>query len=438
MRFRQFLFFERAGVEYMVAPGWHRVLLFSFLFLLGVMAGVWLDSHVLQPRATVQISPQVSAQDKRSDEYHLLVEAWDGIRKNYVDQPSIRDRKFTYKTIEGMLDALGDPEHSQFLTPEMRQEEQEELSGQFAGIGIQLEEKGQGVVISSLFRNAPAQRNGLRVGDVVVAVDTQKVAGMSAAQTLEAVRGPAGSAVTIEVRDSRTAKSRHLKLVREPIGQSSVSWVMLPGSKVALVRLDVFSSGTTEALAKALAAMGREGARGIVLDLRDNPGGYLTEAVGVASQFLLDGRVVLEKDRKGNLTYLAVRKDLDKTDLPLVVLINNETASSAEIVAGALQDAQRGKLLGVQTFGAGTVLSEVPLSDGSSMMIAVEEWLTPKGRTIWRKGIPPDVEVSQGPNAGVMTPQAIRERADYALDLGRDAQLMRGVELLTRSGKTGS
>lgn len=426
MFLKRLFFFERAGVEYMVSPGWHRFMFFSALFLVGVMSGVWLDSHFLQR----ETAPTPPTKDQRSEEYHLLVEAWDAIRKHYVDQPAIHDRKFTYKTIEGMIDALDDPEHSQFLTPEMRQEEQEELSGTFAGIGVQLEEQGQRIVIASLFQNAPAQRQGLNVGDMVVAVDTQRVAGMSAAQIQEAVRGAAGTPVTIEVKNPHTAKTRRLKLVREVIGQSSVSWAMLPGSRVALIRLTVFSSGTTEGLAKALAAITLEKPRGILLDLRDNPGGYLTEAVGVASQFLQDGNVVVEKDHKGHLTSLAVREDLAKTDLPLVVLVNHETASSAEIVAGALQDAQRATLLGDPTFGAGTVLSEVPLSDGSSMMLAIEEWLTPKGRTIWRRGIPPDVAVPQDKNAETLTPQAIRELTDDTGALNRDTQLTRGMELL--------
>ena len=400
-----------------------RALLLSGLFLLGVLAGILVERRLLAPAA-------VPAGPPHGPEFRLIAEAWNAIRKNYVDQPSVRERKFTYETIKGMVEALGDTEHSMFLTPAMRREEQEEMDGEFAGIGVRLETRGRGIVIASLFDNAPAQRAGLAPGDRLVSVDGQRTAGMSADQVQEAVRGPAGSEVTLDVGAKPGGKARRLVLTRETIGQSSVGWALVPEGDVALIRIKVFSAGTAKGLARAIAAVSAGRARGIVLDLRDNPGGYFDEAVDVASQFLRSGNVVLEKDRKGRVNAVAVKPEAVKTDLPLVVLVNHESASSAEIVAGALQDAKRALLVGEQTFGSGTVLNEVPLSDGSSLMLAVEEILTPSGRRFWRQGIAPDVVVPQAADIEMLAPASMACLSAAGVGQSADRQLLGALKLL--------
>ena len=169
---------------------------------------------------------------------------------------------------------------------------------------------------------------------------------------------------------------------------------MIPGTQIADVRLSGFSDGVTKQLTSDLQALQTQGAKGIILDMRNNPGGLLNESVGVASQFLSSGSVLEEKDAQGNISQTPVKPGGVATSIPLVVLINNNTASAAEIVAGALQDAGRAKLVGEITFGTGTVLNEFPLPDGSAMFLATQEWLTPKGRVIWHVGITPDDSVS--------------------------------------------
>ncbi len=403
-----------------------RALRVAGVFLLGLLAGIGVDRRWLGPEPAVKPSGH-------GQEFRLVTEAWNAIRGNYVDQSSVRARQFTYEAIKGMVDALGDTEHSMFLTPAMRREEQDEMDGEFAGIGVRLEARGKRIVIASLFDNAPAQRNGLKPGDALLAVEGQKTAGMSAAQVLEAVRGPAGSLVSLDVRSVPEGRPRRLTLTRERIGESSVGWAMLPSGDLALVRISVFSSGTGEGLAKALAGLGQAGARGLVLDLRDNPGGYFDEAVAVASQFLRQGNVVLEKDAKGKVTPVPVKPGGAKTDLPMVVLVNHESASSSEIVAGALQDAQRARLVGEKTFGSGTVLTEVPLSDGSSLMLAIEEMLTPNGRSYWRKGLVPDVEAPQAPDIDLLAPKTLSCLSEAGFRNGRDRQLLAAVDLLRDS-----
>ncbi|MDD5367085.1 MAG: S41 family peptidase [Gallionellaceae bacterium] len=399
--------------------------LMLLVFLLGTGFGALLDRHIIPP-----VLEPSRTEDRHGPEMRLFTEAWNAIRKNYVNQPAIQSRAFAYATIKGMVEALGDTEHSQFLTPEMRKEEQEELDGEFAGIGVHLEERNRQIVITSLFDHAPAQRHGIRPGDVVEAVSGQPVAGMSPDQVQEAVRGPAGSAVQLAIKDRKTGKAQRLTLVRERIGQVSVNWAMVPGSSVALVQIRVFSAGTADVLARALASAVQAGASGLILDLRNNPGGYEDEAIEVASQFLRKGNVALKKDGHGVVTPVPVQAGAQKCDLAMAVLINHESASAAEIVAGALQDHKRAVLVGEQSFGAGTILDEIALSDGSSLRLAIEEWLTPNGQVIWHRGLSPDVALPLPKKTILLTPQTVRDLSENELLQSQDEQLLEALDSL--------
>jgi carboxyl-terminal processing protease len=395
------------------------------LFVLGVAGGVVLERH-----RTPQPVAHAAKPLAQGPEFRLVAEAWNTIRKGYVDQRSVRGRQYTYATIQGMVDALGDTDHSVFLTPEMRREEDEELGGEFAGIGVRLKEQGRRILIDSLFPDTPAQRAGLRPGDIVLSVNGQRVAGMSAEQVQEAVRGPAGSSVALRVRVPDGAGVWRLALERERIGKSSVSWHLLPGTRVAELRISVFSEGTTAALDRALAELAEAGATGLILDLRDDPGGLLDEAVGVASRFLHKGNVALQKDASGRITPLPVLDSADKCDLPMVVLVNDESASGAEVVAGALQDAGRATLVGETTSGMGTILTDFPLSDGSVLELAIQQWLTPNGKSIWHSGITPDETVELPDDAEPLSPQALKDLSHEHLLKSGDIQLLRGLKLL--------
>jgi carboxyl-terminal processing protease len=199
---------------------------------------------------------------------------------------------------------------------------------------------------------------------------------------------------------------------------------------VALVRVSRFSNGVTADLADGLRAATDAGSTGVVLDLRNNPGGLLEEAVGTASLFLSGGNVLLQRDADGISTPVPVEQNAFTTDIPLVVLINQGSASASEIVAGALQDAERAPLVGVTTFGTGTVLQEFPLSDGSAVLLAVREWLTPAGRVIWRHGLEPDEVVQLSDSGQQLLPESIREMSAAEFRQSQDAQLLRAIELL--------
>jgi carboxyl-terminal processing protease len=209
---------------------------------------------------------------------------------------------------------------------------------------------------------------------------------------------------------------------------------MLPDLRIAHVRIAMFSKGASKDLERALVEISRRSAKGLVLDLRNDPGGLLEMAVDVASQFLASGAVLQEKNAKGEIRTVAVEAGVKKYTLPMVVLINAGTASASEIVAGALQDAKRATIVGETTFGTGTVLESIPLSDRSALLLAVMEWLTPNGRTIWHRGITPDVMVSLPPDGSPLVPEAEQGMTLAGLQAGKDLQLIRAIDILQGKG----
>jgi carboxyl-terminal processing protease len=252
------------------------------------------------------------------------------------------------------------------------------------------------------------------------------------------ILGPAGTQVTLTVLTPDTGLTRDVTLTRAHITLHNVVWQRLPGTNVAHLRIVAFSKGVTDDLKQALTEIQQQGLTGIVLDLRNDPGGLLDEAVGVASQFLGSGNVLLEKDAQGKVTEVPVQKGGLALDTPLIVLVNEGTASAAEIVSGALQDAGRATLVGETTFGTGTVLNQFGLSDGSALLLATEEWLTPNGRLIWHQGIAPDEAVALPTGTAPVLPEAEAGMTPEQLQASGDAQLLRALELLAGAAPGGS
>jgi carboxyl-terminal processing protease len=220
--------------------------------------------------------------------------------------------------------------------------------------------------------------------------------------------------------------------VRASIKLHEVTWQRLPETDVAHLRLATFDAGVTRDLRKALNEIQSARLTNIVLDLRNNPGGLLDEAIGVASQFLSSGNVLISRDSRGKMEAVPVEKGGFATNLNLVVLVNEGSASAAEIVAGALQDAHRARLVGETTFGTGTVLEEFRLSDGSALLLAVNEWLTPAGRSFWHKGIEPEIELPLSPDTDPLFPIAERGMTPQELQQTSDRQLLKALEMVTQ------
>ena len=358
----------------------------------------------------------------------LYAEALDTVRNNYVDQRDIDPKKETYGAIEGMLETLGDDGHTRFLTPEERVKNDQSLSGTYVGIGVQLEENNGEVVVAAPIEGSPAEKAGISSDDVIVAVDGKSVRGADVSEVVEKVKGPEGTRVELTLRHEGERRSYDLQ--RAEIKSPVASWAMIPDTDVALVLLSSFSDDSAQQLQKAFQEAKAAGARRFILDLRNNPGGRLDQAVEMAGYFLEPESVVyIRKDASGEREEIMVEGDPESTNAPLTVLVNENSASSAEILAGALRDNARAPVIGETTFGTGTVLSEFVLRDGSSILLGVAEWLTPDGDFIRETGITPDIRVPLEEGTEPLTPEAVRGLS-LEETLEKDAQLRKAYEKL--------
>jgi len=390
-----------------------------------IIGGVMLDRLVL-----ADFVPLRNMQKTAEPDFKLISEAWSIISKKYVDHQAVQPQKLTYGAISGMVNALGDTGHSTFLSPELLNIESHYLQGNFSGIGTQVKIKEGHIVILAPMDGSPAQLAGLQSGDIILRVNGEDITGLPLEQAVTRIAGKAGTSVALTILSPKSGQSREITIVRAEITIRNVRWQRLSGHNVAHLRIAGFSQGVAEEVRKAITEVRDQRLAGIILDLRDNPGGVLDEALGAASQFLSGGNVVLEKNGKGDIKPVPVKPGGLAPGIPLVVLINDGSASGAEIVAGALKDAQRAKLVGEKTFGAGTLLQEFGLSDGSAMLLAISEWITPAGHVIWHKGITPDVEVSLPASVIPLYPDREKGMDSAQLKRSEDTQLLRALDLL--------
>ncbi len=403
------------------------------LLALGLVGGVVLDRQVLSAYVPTSNVTQAAQPD-----FQLMAQAWNIIQKNYVDRQAVNSQTLTYGAIGGMVDALGDTDHSRFLSPQMLSAEHNFTQGQFEGIGAEVQMENGHVVIVAPIDNSPAQKAGLRPGDIILKVNGQDISGLSLTDAVNLILGPAGSKVTLTIQDPTSGASRDVTLERARIALQNVTWSQIPGTNFADVSISAFSDGVTTELKQALTQIQAQHLSGIVLDLRNNPGGLLDQSEQVTSQFLSSGTILEEKNAQGQITKVPVQAGGLATKIPMVVLINQGTASASEILAGALQDNQRAKLVGATTFGTGTVLNEFPLSDGSALLLATEEWLTPTGRVIWHKGIAPDVQVALPTGVIPLSPDALKSLTAAQVQSSQDAQFLKALDLLTQSSASSS
>ena len=413
---------------------WVRGLVGAFLALvmlvIGFFAGVEAERNAVLPGSIVR-EPADAAPVAS-----VFWQSWNLVKEHYVDRTAVEPKRMIYGAVGGMLDSLGDAGHTRFLSPEDLRMEREVLAGTLEGIGAELGIRGGQPIIVAPIPGSPAQRAGVRPGDVIVRVDGREVVGLTIQQIVNLVRGPAGTSVTLTVLHRGDTTLTDITIVRAKITVPNVSWIILPETEVAHVLISQFGERTANQLAAALTDARANGATAIILDLRNNPGGLLNEAVGVASQFLSGGNVLLSQDAQGRRTPYAVQPGGVALDMPVVVLINEGTASSAEIVAGALQDHQRGPLIGITSFGTGTVLSTYPLKDGSAILLGTDEWLTPNGREIWHHGVTPDQSVALPPDAVPLIPNEESGMTAVQLQASQDQQLLTALREITSSAST--
>lgn len=396
------------------------------VLLIGLIAGVLLDrSNRLPELPTTNETTHPVPPD-----FALVRDAWKTIDRVYVDRSALKSKTLTYGAILGMVDALGDTGHSTFLSPDMVRQERTLTRGEYVGVGLEIQMKNNAVTVVAPFDGSPAGKAGLRAGDIILKVDGKDVSGSSLRQVVQRIVGKIGTKVTLTIFSPEKRKTTDVTLVRSRITLHNVTWSRVPGTDIADVRIAAFSQGVTKDLRTILSKIHKENLVGIVLDLRNDPGGVLDEAIGVASQFLSSGNVLLTKNADGKITPDPVESGGLARNIPMVVLINDGTASASEIVAGALQDAKRASLIGETTFGTGTVLGQYPLPDGSELLLATQEWLTPSGRTIWHKGIDPNVKVSLSPDAILVEPGGLAGMTAADLAKSGDEQLLEALGLL--------
>jgi carboxyl-terminal processing protease len=375
-------------------------------------------------------TPNPTGQPTTAQDLALIGQAWGILHDQYVGADQLDDRALAYGAIRGLTEAVGDTGHTSFMSPQERAERAKELSGSYVGVGVRIDTAEDSLpIIKSVLRGSPAEKAGLKPGEEITEVDGKATAGHDLDEVAGWVRGEAGSTVGIKVRSGSHGAERLVSIVRADVAEVVVSWAMVPGTTTALLRLDQFSFGAADDVKAALGEIRAAGADRLILDLRGDPGGFVNEAVGVTSQFLSSGDVYVERDAAGKKTSQPVSPGGVATGLPLVVLVDHGTASSAEIVSGALQDAGRGQIVGVKTYGTGTVLGEFPLADGSALRVGTVEWLTPKGRRIWHEGIVPDVVVERAADIAPMGPDDIRSLTPAEVAALTDPQLSRALHL---------
>lgn len=319
------------------------------------------------------------------------------INKEFYGRPVDRE-KLVHSATEGMVKSLGDP-YTSYLPPQQRQALQEDMQGRFQGIGVYVEvTKDKKFTIVAPIENSPAEKAGLRRGDVILAVNGERITGQDQSAIIGKIRGPKGSSVRLTIQRGKR-QPFEVDVKRDEIQVAQVTYKLVEGD-IAYVNANIFGDKTTRELDDALRRARKDGAKGVILDLRDNGGGWVTAAQEMIGRFLPSGVAFYEDPTKEPGSErpkdVITSKDVRAYDIPLVVLVNKGSASASEIVSGALQARGRAKLVGDVTFGKGSEQSVHPLSGGSSAHITIAHWLTPDKKDIHGKGLKPDVLVKSG------------------------------------------
>ncbi len=361
------------------------VLLFS--------SGYKLGQYNLTSRSNTAFSFFSNTASQKNVDFSLYWETWDKLSEKYVDRKKIDQKKLYYDSIKGMVASVGDP-YTFFLTPEENQSSKDELGGKFEGIGAQLGLKEGKIVVVAPLKDSPAQKAGIKAGDIIVEVDGKSTQKWTIVQAVSKIRGKGGTTVTLGLL--RQDKPLTIKVTRAEIYVPTVE--LSYEKNVAILKLSRFGDDTNEQWDKAVSEIAQKvqnrQVKGMVLDMRDNPGGYLQSAVYIANEFLPEGKLVVSQE------YTNHPKEEYRTDrsgqlqnIRLVTLINEGSASAAEIVAGSLKDHGKTSLVGKKSFGKGSVQEAIDLRNGAGLHVTISKWILPKGKWINGVGVKPDVEV---------------------------------------------
>ncbi|MFJ7725695.1 S41 family peptidase [Neobacillus sp. NPDC097160] len=367
--------------------GYIRLKKFHFIMLLFLLvflsAGITTFALAFGKEKIVTVAPERS-------EFNKLYEAFDTLKKGYYKD--VNQQKLVNGAIDGMVASLDDP-YSDYMSNDEAKSFHSSISSSFEGIGAEIQEKEGHIIIVSPIKGSPAEKAGLKPNDMIISVDGKSLQGMNSTQAVTLIRGKKGTKVELTIQRPGTDAPMTVPIVRDTIPIETVYGEMLDDS-IAKVQITSFSTNTSKELVSTLNDLQKKGMKGLVLDLRQNPGGLLDQAVSITSMFVPKGKIIVkEEDRNGKIKEIA-SQNTGSPDLPLVVLIDKGSASASEIFAAAVKESAGVPLVGEKSFGKGTVQTAADFKDGSNLKYTIAKWLTPNGNWIHKKGIVPDVEVS--------------------------------------------
>jgi carboxyl-terminal processing protease len=367
--------------------------------ILGPVVGNLINKEVNQPKDV---------------DFSIFWTAWDLLHSKYVDKSKLDTQNLIFGAIEGMVKAVGDP-YTTFLRPKESKEFTEQISGSFSGIGIEIGLRDDVLTVIAPIKNTPAARAGILAGDKILKINDKTTEGMKLDEAVSLIRGPKGTRVKLTIRREKIKETEEITITRDIIKIPAVEWKLLD-DYIAYVEILTFNKNVDSEFKKAAQEITQSKAKGIVLDLRNDPGGLLDSAIDIASYFLDAGKIVaIEKFGDGREEQFKAKLNGQLKIYPLIVLINKGSASASEILAGALKDNRGVLIIGETSFGKGSVQELADLPQKASLKITIAKWLTPSGKSIDENGIKPDIEVK-------MTENDIKE--------GKDPQLEKALEMI--------
>lgn len=372
-------------------------------FALGFKAGEMFPKTITVAEVSGISSGQPSAVN-----FGIFWQAWDAINKNYLKASKINAQDKVYGAISGLVGSLKDP-YSVFLSPKDNDKFQEDVQGNFGGIGAEIGIKKNQLVVIAPLKDTPASRAGLKAEDMILSINSTSTDGMTTDEAVKLIRGPKNTDVTLSILREEWEKPKDFKITRETITVPTLDFTMKE-ENIAYVQLYTFNANADYLFYNAVSKAISGGAKGMILDLRNNPGGYLEVAVDLGGWFFHKNTLIVkEESRNGDAEELRAGGNAALADLPVVVLINGGSASASEILAGALRDNRGIKLIGEKSFGKGTVQQLIPLPDDSTIKLTIAHWVLPSGKILENGGLIPDIEVK-------ITDDDIKDKKDPQLD----------------------
>jgi len=355
---------------------------FLFVFILGFGLGISKSSNYYELINKDLGKPQTL-------DFSLYWEVWDNIHKYFLN--SFSDKNLFYSSIKGLVAGLNDP-YSQFLNPDESKIFSQDMEEEFSGIGVELTKKDGKTIVVAPLKGGEAEKSGIKPLDEIVAVNGEPIEGLNLTEVLTLIRGKENTEVVLTIKRQGEEKTRDFKIKRYKIKIESLKWKFF--DNIAYIQISQFSEKTKELADKAVKEIIERKPKGIILDLRHNPGGYFESAIDIASLFIENGPIVYERNKEGTERKYEARGDALLKDYKVVVLIDSGSASASEILAGALKDYNKATIVGEKSFGKGVLQNWESFKDGSSLVLTIARWLTPKKAEIDKQGVVPDIKIS--------------------------------------------